>query len=57
MHTIDGTLLHSNIGLQYEPIFFSQLILEGLVDRMIHLWCPNLYHASYYLGEFLCTDL
>ena len=57
MHTIDRTLLHSNIGLQYEPIFFSQLILEGLVDRMIHLWCPNLYHASYYLGEFLCTDL
>ena len=46
MYTIDCALLHRNVDLWYEPILFSQLILVGLVDCMIHLCCVNLYHAS-----------
>ena len=57
MHTLDRTLLHINIGIWYEPILFSRLILAGLVDRMVHVWCPNIYYASSYLVELACTDL
>ena len=57
MHTLNSTLLHINIDLRYEPILFPQLILVGLVDLIIHLCCPNMYHASSYIGELAFTDL
>ena len=50
MPTHGRTLLHSNIYLWSEPILFSELILLGLMDFMIHLCFPNLDHGSYYLG-------
>ena len=57
MHTLGRTLWHSNIDLCYEPVFFSQSDLVGLVDPIIHLCCINLYHASYYLEALACIHL
>ena len=56
MHALDHTLFHSNIGLRPEIILFSQSILAGLVDSMIHLRCPNLDHDLSYLGALACPD-
>ena len=64
MHTLDRTLLHSNIDLWYEEIFFSQLILVRFVDLIIRLCFPNMDHDSSYLvaidlglfQETKCTD-
>ena len=56
MHTLDRTLLHINIDLWSEPILFSQLILVGLLDCMIHLCCTNLDHDSSYLEALACID-
>ena len=57
MKTLILALLHRNIYLQSEPIIFSQLVLVGLVDYIIHLCCTSMYHASYYLKELAFTDL
>ena len=37
--------------------FFSKLILVGSVDRMIHLYFPNMDHDSSCMGAIACTDL
>ena len=57
MQTLYITILHRNIGLRFDTILFSQLIVSGLLDHIIHLWCPNMHHASSYLGALGCTDL
>ena len=50
-------MLHSNIDLRSEPIFFSQLDLVGLSDCMINLCFPNLDNDSSDLEAPACTDL
>ena len=57
MHTLDCKMLHSNIDLRSEPIFFSQLDLVGLSDCMINLCFPNLDNDSSDLEALACTDL
>ena len=57
MHTLDRTLLHINIGLRSEPVFFSQLILAGSLDCMIHFWCSNLYHDLSFIEAFVFDEL
>ena len=57
MHTPDCTLFRINIDLWSETLLFSHLIVAGLVDRMIHLCCPNMYHALSYPEVLECIDL